>query len=93
MPLYDFECVTCSTRQEKVFKADDCPQSIPCDQCNGKAAKILVLGHGGIQCDSAIDIPWFESAVDNLQPDGERRVETRGEYKKYLKDNGMIASG
>lgn len=93
MPLYTYHCDDCGETYDRVFKIEGFPKSVKCPQCGNYAKKVIVHGHGGLQCDSAIDIPWFESAVDNLQPDHERRIETRGEYKKYLKDNGMVASG
>ena len=35
----------------------------------------------------------FPDASDQLQHSYERPFETRGEWKKYLKDNGIIAAG
>ena len=93
MPIYEYECVNCGDRKELFFKVDSFPESVKCTQCGEQAVKIIVSGHGGIKCDDAINIPWFESAVDNLQPDGERRVETRGEYNQYMKDKGITAVG
>jgi len=93
MPLYSFECTKCGEVQECVFKIDECPVSIPCSQCGDVAKKILSLGHGGIQCDSINDVPWLPSALDNLQPDGEKRLESRSEWKAYLKEKGMRATG
>jgi len=93
LPLFDYECVNCGERQELAFKVAEFPESVKCPQCGEQAIKIIVHGHGSIQCDSIIGVPWLESAIDNLQPDHERRLETRGEYNKYLKDKGMIASG
>ena len=93
MPLYEYECVSCGERQELFFKIAHCPESVKCEECGEIAVKIITAGHGAIQCDSMIDVPWLASAVDNLQPDGERRVETRGEYKQYMKDHGIIPIG
>jgi len=93
MPLYSFECTNCTNAQEEFYKIADCPTKIKCRKCGEWAIKVIAIGHGGLQCDSMTDVPWLESAVMNLQPDGERPVETRGQYNRYLKDHGIIASG
>lgn len=90
MPLYVFEC-SCGNKQEEVFKINNCPKEIFC-VCGKKAKKIIVAG-GGIQCDSINDVSWLSSALDNLQPDGERRLTSRSEYKRYLKEKNIIAAG
>jgi putative FmdB family regulatory protein len=87
MPLYSFECQKCKTIKEKFFHMEECPKSILCD-CGGKAKKILTAGHGGIQTDS--DVIWMPSAIKTLQREGERPIETRTEYRKYLKKNNLI---
>jgi len=93
MPLYCFECVNCGNRFDIFAKIDERPESVICDDCGEHAVNVIIAGHGGIKCDSANDIPWFASAIENLQPDHERPLETRGEYNKYLKDKNIIASG
>ena len=91
MPLYEFSCTNCPNTQDEVYKIADCPTKIKCSKCGKWAVKVISIG--AIQCDSMNDVPWLESAVMNLQPDGERPVQTRGEYKRYLKERGIIASG
>ena len=93
MPLYDFECVNCGTKEERFFKIDDCPESIRCLECGELAVKVLVPGHGGTFCDSETDVPWLASAVQNLQADHETPIQTRGEYNRYLKEKNIIAAG
>lgn len=93
MPLYTFECRYCKAQNDRVFKINDCPDRIDCAICGRDAKKIIVTGHGSIQCDSMIGVPWLASAVQNLQPDHERPVTTRGEYTAYLKEHGIIATG
>ena len=49
---------------------------------------------GAIQTDG--DVKWLPSARQVLQPDYEiraRPIETRGQYKKYLKEHGLICKG
>lgn len=93
MPLFDYECPECGATKEIIAKIDGFPSSVHCNECDGEAVKVIVPGHGGIKCDSMTDVPWLESAVQNLQPDHERPVETRGEYNRYLKDHNIIAAG
>ncbi len=93
MPLFDYECPRCGATKEIIAKIDGFPKSVPCNHCGTESPKVITLGHGGIQCDSMVDVPWLASAVENLQPDHERPVETRGEYNRYLKENNIIASG
>lgn len=87
MPLFDYECTECGTRKEIIAKIDGCPKSVSCNQCGAEAVKVIVKGHGGIQCDSSVDVPWLDSACKTLLPDDHRPLETRGEYKQYLKDH------
>jgi len=91
MPLYTFEC-PCGNRQDEIFKINECPEEISCS-CGKIAKKIIISGNGGIQCDSINDVSWLPSALDNLQPDGERRLTSRSEYKRYLKEKRIIAAG
>ena len=89
-PLYDFQCPFCGKKQEHFFHIDDCPEIIECD-CGKKALKILSVGHGGIQTDN--NVTWLPSAIKTLQPDYERPLQTRSQYKKYLKEKGLEPIG
>jgi len=90
MPLYSFECKACGKISDKTFKIKVCPKQIQC-VCGGEARKIIVNGHGGIQTDG--DVIWLSSAAASAQRQHERPVETRTEYKQYLKDNDLIQCG
>lgn len=92
-PLYDFECPVCGNIQEQFYNINDCPGTVQCSECGNDAHKIIVHGHGTIQCDSIVDVPWLPSALKVLQPDGEKPLQTRGEYKQYLKEKNIIAAG
>jgi len=91
MPLYDFHCSKCNETFDQVYRLTDQKDVIMCPFCGGDARKIIVPGHGGIKTDG--DVPWLASAVQSLQPDHERPIETRGEYNHYLKENNIIAAG
>lgn len=89
MTLYDFECVSCGDQREISFPLDKCPESVLCHKCGERAIKIIVNGHGGIQCDSVIDVPWLPSAIEAVQPDGEPPIQSRGEFQAYLDKHGL----
>lgn len=90
MPLYTYECDACGKQMDRLFKAYGFPTTIPC-KCGGVGRKVIVPGHGGIQTDG--DVKWLPSARMNLQSDLEKPVETRGEYKRYLKERGIVERG
>ena len=95
MPLYDYECRECGLKMERFYLSyKDKPDWINCEHCGAEAKQILVPGHGGIQTDN--DVPWLPGALeglqdtDNIQAGIEKPIETRTEYKKFLKDKHII---
>lgn len=88
MPLYSYECKHCRLEIDSFQRLKDFEMAVPCPQCGGMAGRVITNGHGGIQTDG--DVTWLPSAVDALQPDGERRIETRGQFKNYLKKNEIV---
>ena len=91
MPIYTYQCSECGEIQEKIFPISDFPDTVRCSQCGELARKIITPP--AIQCDSGIDVPWLKSACENLLPDGHRPIETRGEYKRYLKEHHIVERG
>ena len=91
MPLYEYECKKCKTVQERFYHIEDRRAHVRCNECGGKAVRILSIG--SVQCDSVGDINWMPSALKVLQRDHEKPIETRGEYRRYLKENKLIATG
>lgn len=93
MPLYQYECSFCKSVVERFHKASRIPKRTRC-KC-GRAAK-RVIAVGGIQCDSINDVKWLESARASLQTDHEMRtrpIESRGQYKRWLKEHGLVCRG
>lgn len=88
-PLYSYECPFCGAIQDKLYHIEDFPKTISCP-CGKMAKKIIILGHGGIQGDEPV---WLESAIKTLQPSCERPIQTRSEYKQYLKEKDIICKG
>jgi len=89
MPIYSFEC-KCGNAFDEIFSVADRPDSMPCHICGGAAGRVI-SPHGAILCDN--DVKWLPSACKTLLKDGERPLTTRTEYRKYLKDHGLIATG
>jgi putative FmdB family regulatory protein len=89
MPLYEFKCKNCRKVSEQFFAVAERPDKIKCS-C-GKTAKRVLSSRGAILTDG--DVKWLASACQTLQKEGERPLQTRSEYKRYLKDNGLIAAG
>lgn len=90
MPLYDYGCDGCCHEFEITLPMKKAGTIQRCPKCGGSAQRIFIIGHGGIQCDSEGDVKWLKSACRNLLPDGHKPLETRGEYKRYLKEKGIV---
>ena len=87
MPVYEHYCHDCGGISDVCCKIDDRKQFVPCVHCGGSAERIMSMI--AIQCDSENDVKWLSSARDQLQPEGEKPFQTRGEYKRYLKNKGL----
>lgn len=87
MPVYEYEC-QCGQKIERVCKISEHTRSVDC-VC-GKEAK-QILSNGVALRDS--DLPWLTDAVKTLQPSYERPVQTRSEWKKYMKDHHLACIG
>ena len=88
MPVYEWYCKHCLKVTERMFRVSECPDQIKC-AC-GKIAK-KILSRGAVLTDD--NVSWLPSAIKVLQPDYERPIETREEYKKYLKDHNLECTG
>lgn len=87
MPLYDFECLRCKHRDERIYRIESCPKTVECSQCGGASIKVIVLGHGGFQTDTPT---WIDDGLRGaLQGDDETPITTRSEYKKALKEKNV----
>jgi hypothetical protein len=87
MPTYSYECrcgktITdiCKISQMKKFKVCVC----------GKRAKRIIVGPAVLRDE---DIPWMKEAVKTLQPDCERPVQTRQDWKRYMRENHLACIG
>lgn len=88
LKIFDFECYQCGHVHEEVVDNED---FLLCPKCGGTSRKIFTLGHGGLRTDT--NFSWLPSACMTLLRPGETPILTRGAYKNYLKQNGIVESG
>lgn len=88
MPIYSYSC-RCGKKFDRFHKITRIPNTARCE-C-GWLAKKIISSHGAIQTDN--DVKWLPSALQTLQRPGERPIETRSEYNRYLKEKGISCVG
>ncbi|MFZ2809470.1 MAG: FmdB family zinc ribbon protein [Desulfosalsimonadaceae bacterium] len=88
MPIYEYKCKNCRKVTELIRHVSDCPEKIKCT-C-GKTAKRVISQRGAVLTDG--DVKWLASAKENL-PNSAKNIETRGEWKQYLKGRGLECVG
>lgn len=94
MPTYQYECKLCKKITERVHRIDSIPKKVRCETKGcGRMARRIIPQSGAIQCDSVNDVKWLPSACQTLQKHGEPPLQSRSEYKKYLKDNHLACTG
>ena len=90
MPIYEYKC-RCGKSHDKFHKVNRIPKTSRCE-C-GWLAKRVIAGSGAIQCDSVIDVKWLPSACKTLLKHGEPMLQSRSEYRRYLKDHNLVCNG
>ena len=88
--VFDYQCRKCGNIDEHLVNGDLLTKI--CSSCGEVADRIISPGHGGIHTDTSAQT-WLPSALDVLVKPGDRRPETRDEYKKYMKKQGYSAIG
>lgn len=83
MILVDFECYVCRHVFEEM--EDSSKLFKTCPKCDSIARRILSFNTG-----HRADPIWLDSAIELLQPDGERPIESRSEFDKYLKQHDIV---
>ena len=94
MPLYEYQCDTCGFQIEYACKIAERPEAMPCDlDCPGKMRQIITLPN--ILMDDVVNIPWLQDFAAKRKEArfGGRPIQTRTEYRKYLKDNDLRPCG
>lgn len=88
MPIYDYECKECKHRFEEFFPLEDWDSKPDCPKCGKESRKILTAQ---IQRDEPV---WLDDSVRGALQDtdakNEKPITNRTEYKRYLKDNGIV---
>lgn len=94
MPIYQYQCRLCKKITEKIHRADSIPKKVRCTTPGcGRMARRIIARSGAIQCDSINDVKWLPSACKVLQRSGEPPLQSRSEYKRYLKENNLVCKG
>ena len=88
MPIFEYECSHCKRHFEQFHKITRVPKRARC-AC-GQMARLVLSSHGAIMTDN--DVKWMASAKASL-PNDARHIETRGEWKRYLKKNDLECVG
>jgi putative FmdB family regulatory protein len=88
MAIYEYECSHCKRHFEQFHKVSRVPKRARCT-C-GQMARRVLSTHGAVLTDN--DVKWMDSAKQNL-PNSAKNIQTRGEWKRYLRDNRLICIG
>lgn len=90
MPLYDFEC-NCGNQFDMVLSMSECDKPQSCPACDGRAHKIIALGHGGIRR-TGDGLPWVRSLNKVLTDENgnHTNLETVQDYRNYLAANPNV---
>jgi putative FmdB family regulatory protein len=93
MPIYQYECRLCKEVTEKFHRMDSIPKKVRCATPGcGRMARRIIASSGAIRCDSINDVKWLPSAIQNL-PDDARRIGSRAEHSRYLKEHNLVCKG
>ena len=89
MPTYVWKCAK-HGEFETISKMADKPDLAPCPECQNPSMQLPV--YGGVQSDEP---SWlFErETLGSLQKPGEKPIESRTEFKRYLRDNNIVERG
>ncbi|EGJ51776.1 FmdB family zinc ribbon protein [Desulfocurvibacter africanus] len=94
MPLYDFHCEACGHEAELLFPISACPESMPCEECQGGTLrKVISLGRASVLREEA---PWLRDVLTVVDKDSNAphvrqflQDPTRGNYKAWLQGEGL----
>lgn len=88
MPTYSYLCNECQNKFDKLLPLSEYKTPQNCPECNGETKKQMTLG--GIQDDHPV---WLDQSIRNQLQDTDSPhipIETRTQYRKYLKDNDIV---
>jgi putative FmdB family regulatory protein len=86
MPLYNYDCPNCTTEFEQFLPLKKYKTPVPCPTCGRTGRKVITAQ---IQRDEPT---WLDNEVRECLQDteSERPIENRSQYKRYLKENGIV---
>lgn len=89
MPTYEYECQQCGVVIDHFAPMSDRPADIECKLCQGTAS--FIISKPMIQVDTIQDVPWLSDFAKKRKEArfGHKPIETRKEYKQYLKDKDL----
>lgn len=87
MPIYSYQC-RCGKSHDKFHKVNRIPKTSRCE-C-GRMAMRIIARSGAIQCDSINDVKWLPSALMTLPDSAARKITSRTEHQRYLKESGLV---
>lgn len=87
MPIYLYDCRFCKKQTEEFHKITRIPKRIRCS-C-GHVARRTLAGNS-VLTDG--DVKWLPSAKENL-PNDAKNIETRSEWRSYLRKKGLECIG
>jgi putative FmdB family regulatory protein len=91
MPIYTYQCLMCNKEFDEYARVDDYQQEKICKnpKCPGQAIKII-SARGVVLSDTP---SWLDDQVQGALLDIDSRhfrpIETRGQLKKHLKEQGI----
>jgi putative FmdB family regulatory protein len=86
MPLYQYECRQCGKEQEIYWTIAGRVNEVDCD-CGGKARRVMAIG--GVIGDEMPAWMRHPETLGCLQCSGDRKISSRSEYKRYLKERNL----
>ena len=86
MPIYHYQCPNCKTEYDQFLKLAEYKTPVPCPTCGYTGKKVITAQ---IQRDEPT---WLNDEVRGCLQDTESEapIENRSQYKRYLKDNGIV---
>ena len=90
MPTYEYKCKNplCNKVIEKICRIKDHVDTVQCPYCGSDAPQLP--SRIAVHDDHPL---WLTpKVVRQIQDDGEKPIETRAEYDRHCKENGIVAT-
>lgn len=89
MPTYEYFCADCGLKFTDIRLMSERLHPAMCPECAGPGS--FIISAPMVQVDTAQDVPWLADFAAKRKESrfGHRPIQTRTEYKQYLKDNDL----